>query len=482
MAEDFKKVKQAVFRTRASIVANWTMFLSVSSLLAMDNSTLDSVITFVDDTIPCIGNVIELFKSGTEEGKTNCLMKMIPDTWTEYIVSLILGITGGHALSRQSKTIGRASEHFTQKDYTEFPQIRPGYSDRAAYTMAELAEIAYHRIRPDFEISGQLTMALKKMFPNQASSVDQIADAVNANAKEIDICNLDSFKLKLETGEFTYVTHFDDLDVQGFVCLKNKKGHAPYIVVAFRGSEARIEDWLTNATAVPKSPTIGNGLVHSGFYDSFIRVKQQIIDAVAEANELARATEPLPVYYTGHSLGGALALIAARTFEYEAKKNHLPENIGNACYTFGAPRAGNYAYFEKMKTPVYRVVNSSDIVPRVPPGAWSKVFSVALKGLGQLFTWQPALSKGFDYLEDYFSKLHIYRHHGDMRYLPDVADINDKQANAQVMSNPNHLDLSLWFWRRISVSLGSTVKSHSMQIYLKKLTHVANGRQSNNLD
>ena len=57
----------------------------------------------------------------------------------------------------------------------------------------------------------------------------------------------------------------------------------------------------------------------------------------------------LPVFITGHSLGGALALLTTRA---------LPQDMVGACYTYGAPRVANYEYFDGMKTPVFRVVIS----------------------------------------------------------------------------------------------------------------------------
>ena len=63
-----------------------------------------------------------------------------------------------------------------------------------------------------------------------------------------------------------------------------------------------------------------------------------------------------PVYYTDHSLGGALAVLAA-----SLKKPA-------AIYTFGSPSMGNSEFVDSIRhVNIYRVVNPRDIVACVPP-------------------------------------------------------------------------------------------------------------------
>ena len=90
---------------------------------------------------------------------------------------------------------------------------------------------------------------------------------------------------------------------------------------------------------------------HRGFSRAFGRVSDEIASAILEVDE------GVPVYMTGHSLGGALATIAAKLNPHD--------NVA-ACYTFGSPRVGSGDYDVHIKIPVYRIVNGSDLVARIP--------------------------------------------------------------------------------------------------------------------
>lgn len=144
------------------------------------------------------------------------------------------------------------------------------------------------------------------------------------------------------------VRFFDVEDTECFVAESDT--HA---VLAFRGSKG-FGDWLGNLNVVPTSEP-DYGTVHKGFFDAYHDVSAQVVAALP-ANK--------PVWLTGHSLGGALASIAAA------------ELIGqfdiHGIYTYGQPRLGDDdfqvtikdAYSEKF----FRFVNDDDIVTRIPPG------------------------------------------------------------------------------------------------------------------
>ena len=134
-----------------------------------------------------------------------------------------------------------------------------------------------------------------------------------------------------------------------------------FVVVAFRGTSSRrdVRTDLQTRFNVSKVNIEGRAVavaVHSGFYTAFTKVEKEL-------RALLEKTGEKPIYLTGHSLGGALALVASAAL---GGSSALGDRIA-AVYTFGAPRVGQANFSEIVKAPHYRVINSGDIVPLVPP-------------------------------------------------------------------------------------------------------------------
>lgn len=121
----------------------------------------------------------------------------------------------------------------------------------------------------------------------------------------------------------------------------------PFTVLVFRGTQGTISNWLFNlSTALTAWPA--GGQVHKGFSLLLMEAWEEI------QFQLKKISGPL--YYTGHSLGGALAVLTA-----SLKKP-------DAVYTFGSPRIGNHEFVERTKhLHIYRVVNPRDIVAGISP-------------------------------------------------------------------------------------------------------------------
>ena len=122
------------------------------------------------------------------------------------------------------------------------------------------------------------------------------------------------------------------------------------VVLAFRGTDS-LQNWLTDTTILQK-PGFG-GLVHKGFADALEAVWDEVEPVLQEQ---------LPgrdLWVTGHDLGGALAVLAAARLQQQGV------NV-EAVYTFGAPRVGNFAFYEVFQPSAYRVVNNNDVIAHVP--------------------------------------------------------------------------------------------------------------------
>ena len=130
------------------------------------------------------------------------------------------------------------------------------------------------------------------------------------------------------------------------------------VLVCIRGTQTPSE-WLANFTAVPSPFTLvpGFGLVHLGFERMETSVRNSIASALNGVPSDARIT------MLGHSLGGAMAILAA----VDLQRNFGRTNV-DVC-TVGGPRVGKADFrrsFDGEIADCFRVTNQFDIVPHVP--------------------------------------------------------------------------------------------------------------------
>lgn len=131
------------------------------------------------------------------------------------------------------------------------------------------------------------------------------------------------------------------------------------VVVAFRGTEMNFEDILTDIRIRRQdlSPVGWKAAeAHRGFMTAYGIASREL--------ELAVRDVTVPIYVTGHSLGGALAVLAGLYLREAYPLLRIP-----AIYTFGCPRVGDadFAAWENASgIHHWRIVNRADIVPMVP--------------------------------------------------------------------------------------------------------------------
>jgi triacylglycerol lipase len=125
-------------------------------------------------------------------------------------------------------------------------------------------------------------------------------------------------------------------------------------IVVCRGTEPN--DWndiKADVNALTVLVETG-GRVHRGF--------KREVDDLWPRLERALRENTKPLWFTGHSLGGAMATICAG----RCKLSEIPSNpVG--LFTYGSPRVGTARYINYVKLPYYRWVNNNDIVTRMPP-------------------------------------------------------------------------------------------------------------------
>ncbi|GMH44667.1 hypothetical protein BSKO_12619 [Bryopsis sp. KO-2023] len=147
------------------------------------------------------------------------------------------------------------------------------------------------------------------------------------------------------------------------------------IVVSFRGTSSlknvKADFRFWRSVHPPKRGHYFMGtrpLVHAGFFESWTlgglnyMVVNQVIGIMHSEGFNSRN---MRILVTGHSLGGALAVLASYDIARYCGIN--PRVI--SCYTFGAPRVGNHAFAAEYAENVpntWQIVNDLDAVPRVP--------------------------------------------------------------------------------------------------------------------
>jgi hypothetical protein len=187
-----------------------------------------------------------------------------------------------------------------------------------------------------------------------------------------------------------------------------------HIVVAFRGTEAPtsiegLKDWLltdaANLLIVPEG-RLGTDLAAAGvgakFHQGFVKAIGDIWDPLFAATDAERKKSDRPIWVTGHSLGGALAFLAAWLFRRKFVNVHQ-------VYTFGAPMIGNdvaiQALDREYADKIFRFVNRPDPVPRLPTLSLIANHYVHCQkemSLGEAVA--TAEASGVDFLKDFAGK------------------------------------------------------------------------------
>jgi triacylglycerol lipase len=328
----------------------------------------------------------------------------------------------------------------------DLPGYRKAYSDRTSWLMAFISELAYIKFNPIFKDSS------KERFIKQVSKLVANKDIKSLNTLiEIVGYDADEEKKNLEENvkilNLNLIETFDNNGTQA-ILLENES----YIILGFRGTEATsIKDIKSDVKATIKTCKTG-GKIHTGFDEAFSQVAveiQQFLNQDKFKNK--------PLFITGHSLGGALATVAAKKLTHKG-------GIAS-CYTFGSPRVGNVDWATGIKTPIYRIVNAVDPVTMMPPSG------VTIELCSWILGFIPYV--GARIKKILLSKFGGYYHCGDMRYLS-ICEAGNYD-NVKLLYSVSFIFRARAFVK--NKMPGSKIPAdHSITVYRNKLKVIANNR------
>lgn len=122
------------------------------------------------------------------------------------------------------------------------------------------------------------------------------------------------------------------------------------LIIAFPGTN-NIPSWIADLDiALENVPGVGN--IHRGFWRAWTAIQTEVLEAIAGK----------PVIFVGHSLGAAIAIMAAVA-------TTIGGNPPVAVYGFEPPRISPDLNVRTLlaSIPVHLYKNGNDIVPDVPP-------------------------------------------------------------------------------------------------------------------
>jgi triacylglycerol lipase len=162
----------------------------------------------------------------------------------------------------------------------------------------------------------------------------------------------------------TYLTDepFEGENFGGMVPIAYVATQGANIYVVFRGTKTVVE-WFDDAQLgqVPYTFLPSGGLTEQGFTSVYATIHDEIVQTV---NQLAQSGSFTTLYVTGHSLGGALAVLAAPEL---AKATPFASPV---MYSFAGPRTGNPKFglssYDPNVATSWRVVNTNDLIPKLP--------------------------------------------------------------------------------------------------------------------
>ncbi len=364
------------------------------------------------------------------------------------------------------------SQYFAHENLLSPPVKRAAFSDRTAYVMAEMSRLAYFRFEGGANLDELLKLAAD-FIPDREQYqffAELIKNAV-ISSEPAEAENL--LRQILATRGFGLVRTFahPETDVQAFLCQHPEQDIA---ILVFRGTEKKLKDIKADVKArlleVPASEEECDSVIlHGGYYEQYRSIEADLQEALA-----SDAVNGKQLFFTGHSLGGALAIVATR---------FLAGDSSGACYTFGSPPVGTQTFDENIKTPIYRIINHVDIVPYLPSPYIvlllrfiGLLLDVILSPFGKVYS-RMLDAKWYQSLQLLLIDAGRYRQSGYSSYLVGTA------SHAKLRYNVMFYDRVFWWMKQFKHLLrgqSDILADHSIELYVSMLANWAARRLKKN--
>jgi len=281
------------------------------------------------------------------------------------------------------------SPPYSAHDFSNFDQAGP-YDANRALCLAKAAYLIYQDYDYTTDIVCHWLTSRRDHGWQQMSDQDYALAVVRAWQDEAHATQQAEALIK---DDFQY---FDmpASDTQALLFRKERQ-----IILAFRGTQ-QMQDWQTNLNlqlqpfqVQSEHPVkLPEGRVHRGFQEAWASVEGAIVAQIRQWY----SPDSSRLWVTGHSLGGALASLAAVSLECQGFRV-------SGVYTYGQPRVADWQFVRQVNTMmgdrIFRYVNNNDIVSLIPP---------------EFVPWQPTRR---------------YGHMGQFRYF-------DRRGKLHVLSAP----------------------------------------------